>query len=115
MSSLFSCRIMTGNRLTTLPSGNFSVYPDLQVLVLNDNLLTSIPAEGLDSLPQLTNLWVYQWTPLFTARVATSICTSTHISTHIVTYTHTTAYINHAHACLYYIMSLSVYFMNCEM
>ena len=49
---------MTGNRLTTLLSGNFSVYPDLEVLVLDDNLLTSVPAEGLDSLPLLTTLWV---------------------------------------------------------
>ena len=57
-SSFFSCRIMTGNHLTTLLSGNFSVYPNLEVLVLDDNLLTSVPAEGLDSLPQLTNLWV---------------------------------------------------------
>jgi len=47
---------MTGNRLSTLLSGNFSAYPLLETLVLNDNLLTQIPADGLDSLPQLTSL-----------------------------------------------------------
>ena len=62
---------MTGNRLTTLLPGNFSVYPELQILVLDDNLLTRIPAEGLDSLPQLTNLWVYSNGLHFTACVAT--------------------------------------------
>ncbi len=44
---------MTGNAISTLPSGNFSSYPVLEMLFLDENLLEEIPPEGLDSLPQL--------------------------------------------------------------
>lgn len=50
------CSIMTGNAISTLMPTNFSAYPNLETLVLNDNELREIPQGALDNLPQLTNL-----------------------------------------------------------
>ena len=54
--ALPSHSVMTGNALSTLLSGNFSAYPSLETLILDDNLLEEIPPDGLDSLPQLISL-----------------------------------------------------------
>ena len=47
---------MTDNAISTLTPTNFSAYPILETLVLNDNLLTEIPQGSLENLPQLVNL-----------------------------------------------------------
>ena len=47
---------MTGNQLATLLPGSFVIYPSLESLVLDDNLFTEIPGEGLEDLPLLTSL-----------------------------------------------------------
>jgi Leucine-rich repeat (LRR) protein len=47
---------MTGNEISILNPTNFSAYPNLETLVLNDNQLTVIPTGALENLPQLTNL-----------------------------------------------------------
>ena len=49
-------RIMTGNDISSLSPTNFSAYPNLETLVLNDNQLTVIPTGALENLPRLTNL-----------------------------------------------------------
>ena len=50
-------RIMTGNDISSLNPTNFSAYPNLETLVLNDNQLTVIPIGALENLPRLINLW----------------------------------------------------------
>ena len=47
---------MAGNEISSLNPTNFSAYPNLETLVLNDNQLTVIPTGALENLPQLTNL-----------------------------------------------------------
>lgn len=47
---------MTGNNISFLTPTNFSAYPNLETLVLNDNQLTEIPLGVLENLPRLTNL-----------------------------------------------------------
>lgn len=49
-------RIMTGNNISSLNPTNFSAYPNLETLVLNDNQLMVIPTGALENLPRLTNL-----------------------------------------------------------
>lgn len=49
---------MTGNHLSALLPGNFSAYPSLHTLALDDNLITEISPGELDSLPRLRSLLV---------------------------------------------------------
>ena len=53
----YCCRIMTSNNLSHLAPGSFAVYGELEMLILDDNFLTTIPLDVLDNnLTKLTHL-----------------------------------------------------------